>query len=1088
MMTVFLLFSVPLSSFASEPASATEVNVEEEVWDVNSPPGPRGEVEIDTKSGTWMSVDIDPKGHYIIFDLLGDIYRLPIEGGEATSLGSGMAWDMQPRYSPDGMSIAFTSDRAGGDNLWLMDADGNNPRALTKESFRLLNSPTWTPDGQYVAGRKHFTAQRSLGAGEIWIYHTAGGAGLQMTEKSSDQKDLGEPAFSPDGRYLYYSRDASSGSNFSYNKDPNTQIYVIERLDRESGEIKYVTGGPGGAIRPTPSPDGRHLAFLRRERSKTLLMLRDLSSGEERRLADDLDHDMQETWAVHGVYPGFDWTPDGKSLIFWAKGGLHRLDVRDGARAEIPFHVKDTREIREALRFPVSAETGQVGESNGATHFPVRMVRGLCVSPDGRRAVFQALGHLWIQDLPSGEAKRLTRDARFEFDPAWSADGKWISYASWDDEDLGGIHMIRPNGRRQIEIDVGKGHYRSPIMTPDGRSLVYRKTGGGWLRSPLWSQDQGLYIVDISSEEPELLYGGGNTLHFSSDPNQLYFTNRNEEGLRLQSIHLKTREVQTRATSQMGQAIRISPDGRWFAFVDNQRVHLMARPSTGGPLSLSPSVDGAPLRQLSTVGGRDLNFSGDSSGLYWRHGSQLFYAPTEGSEDTHEDIDPLAELGFEQSLDHPKGVSAIVGAKLLTMDSERSLDGVIEDGTILWDGNRIVQVGQRSEVEIPQGANVIDGKGLTVMPGLVDVHFHGGQASDGILPQQNWINLSALSFGVTTVHDPSNNTEMVFSASELQRSGDILGPRIFSTGTIIYGAKGRGYFAEVNSLDDALEHIAQRKGAGAFTVKSYNQPRRDQRQQLLEASRQLEMMVVPEGGSLMMHNLSQIVDGHTGIEHAIPVAPLYEDVLQLWSGTSVGYTPTLGVSYGGLMGENYWYRHTDVWNNERLLAFVPQTIIDQAARRAEHVPDDEYHHISISRSVAALQERGVNIQLGAHGQREGLAAHWELWMFEQGGMTPLQALKAGSLGGAKYIGLDGDIGSIEAGKLADFAVLSADPLLDLSHSTSVQWTVLNGRIYDSKTMEQLWPQQKQVAPLWFQNDGGTQPTISQQTHCGCQQH
>jgi len=259
--------------------------IEKNHWDVANPPGPTETVRIDTRTGTWMSLDVSPDGSEIAFDLLGDIYRIPLSGGEAEALTEGVPWDIQPRYSPDGRYIAFTSDRGGGDNIWVMDRDGSNPRQVTKEDFRLLNSPAWTPDGQYIAARKHFTSRRSLGAGEIWLYHVSGGEGVQMTRRPNDQKDLGEPAFSPDGRYLFYSQDVTPGNTFEYSKDSNAEIYVIQRLDRETGEIERFVTGPGGSIRPTPSPNGRYLAFIRRVRFKTALFLHEIESGAEWPLA-----------------------------------------------------------------------------------------------------------------------------------------------------------------------------------------------------------------------------------------------------------------------------------------------------------------------------------------------------------------------------------------------------------------------------------------------------------------------------------------------------------------------------------------------------------------------------------------------------------------------------------------------------------------------------------------------------------------------------------------------------------------------------------------------------------------------------------
>src|SRR4029077_18198409 len=157
--------------------------------------------------------------------------------------------------------------------------------------------------------------------------------------------------------------------------------------------------------------------------------------------------------------------------------------------------------------------------------------------------------------------------------------------------------------------------------------------------------------------------------------------------------------------------------------------------------------------------------------------------------------------------------------------------------------------------------------------------------------------------------------------AEIQRAGEILGPHIFSTGTILYGAKAP-FKADIANLDDALFHLRRMKAIGAISVKSYNQPRRDQRQQVIAAARELGMLVVPEGGSLFEHNMTMVVDGHTGVEHSIPVARAYKDVRQLWSGTRVGYTPTLIVGYGGIWGENYWYAKTPVWADSRLLSFV----------------------------------------------------------------------------------------------------------------------------------------------------------------------
>ncbi len=230
---VAIMMCFPAFVAHAADAAKPEVKAESEVkkWDVNHPPGEAKTINIDTRTGTWMSVDVSPDGQQVIFDLLGDLYLLPIKGGEAKPLTHSIAWEMQARFSPDGKQIAYMSDAGGGDNIWVMNVDGSNAHAVTKEDFRLLNNPVWSPDGQYIAARKHYSGTRSLGSGEIWMYHTSGGSGVQLNEKPNWQKDLGEPAFSPDGRYVYYSQDTTEGNSFEYNKDSNGQIYQIFRKD-----------------------------------------------------------------------------------------------------------------------------------------------------------------------------------------------------------------------------------------------------------------------------------------------------------------------------------------------------------------------------------------------------------------------------------------------------------------------------------------------------------------------------------------------------------------------------------------------------------------------------------------------------------------------------------------------------------------------------------------------------------------------------------------------------------------------------------------------------------------------------------------
>jgi imidazolonepropionase-like amidohydrolase len=470
----------------------------------------------------------------------------------------------------------------------------------------------------------------------------------------------------------------------------------------------------------------------------------------------------------------------------------------------------------------------------------------------------------------------------------------------------------------------------------------------------------------------------------------------------------------------------------------------------------------------------------DSTKLYWTHGATLYtrqlkdaFEFLEGSpEELPEPVEQGLDLSFQVAADKPAGVIALSGARVVTMrDADRQQE-VIENGVVLIEGNRIRAVGAADQVDLPHDAVVIDVGGKTIIPGLVDAHAHGPFANNELTPRQNWKQYSNLAFGVTTIHDPSNDTTEVFAASEMQRAGLIVAPRIYSTGTILYGAQVPGYTATIDSYEDARFHVQRLKDVGAISVKSYNQPRRDQRQQVIAAGAELEMMVVPEGGAKFQHNMTHVVDGHTGLEHAIPLARGYDDVVQLWSQTETGYTPTLGVAYGGLAGEVFWYDRTEVWENERLMQFSPRFVIEPASMRRTRAPDDHYNHIEVARFAKRLRDAGVSVQIGAHGQREGLAAHWEMWMMQQGGFTPWEAIRAATIDGAAYVGLDGDIGSIEPGKLADLVVIDGNPLEDLRRSEYVSYTMINGRLYDAGTMNQVAPDAVERGKFFFELEGG----------------
>ncbi|HYV06068.1 MAG TPA: amidohydrolase, partial [Blastocatellia bacterium] len=757
-----------------------------EPWDVEADHGPSALVEFDTDEGTWMSCDVSPDGQTIVFDLLGDIYSMPIRGGKAELLSGGVSWECQPRFSPDGKLIAFTSDRDGGDNIWVMDSDGKNRRQITKENYRLVNSPAWTPDSQYILVRKHFVDQRSLGAGEIWMYHVnGGGTGVQLTEKPNWTANSGEPAIDPKGRFVYFVQSTA----FDYNKNVYGSIYWIERYDTTNGRRSVFVQGSGGAIRPQVSPDGKFLSFIRRVGLKTVLFLREIESGREWPVYDNLSRDQQETWAVFGTYPGYAWMPDGNSIIITAQGKFVRVPTRTRqAPQTIPFTAHVSQKVTDAVRY----------EQKVAPDRDTAKLLRWAKSSDGK-ILYSALGKLYIRrgDAAPG---RLLNTNNLEYAPSFSADGSKIAYVTWSDAEKGAVWIANADGSGARKITNVGDQYSNPVFSPDGTKVVYLKGRGSIYHEEdlasestfeihYWDGSQHRYLIDVFSRGPNARMP---ILTFDPKGERVFFMESRPGGgsvnTYLSSVKLTGDDYKQHVESKYAAEMVPSPDGRWLAFKELHKLYVAPFPLTGKLLKLSATDTIVPVKTISAKSGDWLTWSRDSKTVQWTLGENFYEQSLESifkqlAKDEKPAEPKATKIGFEFETARPRGLVALTNARIITMSG----DEVIERGSILIEDNRIKAVGAR--IDIPAAARKIDMTGKTIMPGLVDVHAHMGYNALDIVPEKQWPYYANLAFGVTTTHDPSASTQTVFAQSEMVKSGAMAGPRIFSTGYILYGAE-----------------------------------------------------------------------------------------------------------------------------------------------------------------------------------------------------------------------------------------------------------------------------------------------------------
>ena len=1018
---------------------------------------PTRTISFRTTQGSYMDVDLSPDGTQIIFDLLGDIYTLPITGGNAVQLTRGLACNRYPVWSPNGKQVAFMSDVSGAYHLNVMNADGTKMKTLGLFDLQSdMNNPShyeempvWTPDGFNIAS-------------EGRLYNLAGGSiFLPLQIKYNIH-------FSSDGQFLYYSNDSNEG---------------FQCYDRYTGIVTKRAGLPFNCGNARLSPDGHYLVYISKLGMESNLRVRDLVIGEDRLLAASIEkyRTIEERYA---------FTPDSHSVLIGFGGKLHSIDVQTGADKIIPFAAD------------VNVELGQFNYNTyriTRDSIQAQYIRSANVSPDGSHLVFSALNRLYVMTLPNGIPHLLVNQTDGQYQPIYSPDGKWIAYTTWNDTTGGHLWCVSAVGGHPEQLTRVTGHYEHPTWSPSGKQLAVLKAseinqlhegsaGFGQLQLISVTGEKTIIVEDSVPMKNHLTFSAnGNSLVFEPIQKPMYdprFPKRIPVLPELISVDISSKNarvlaVSVGAISQLND-ITVSPDGRYVVFERCEDIYLSTFPHLDEPVVLD---DWGGLGKLPVIrfriaqGGVDPHWESGGKILSWSYADKFYQVDPDkvvamsiriAQDNPQQDTTNLSEgitlskcvvpdqtitMNVRAARDYTHGIIVLRDARIVSMKGNE----VIEHGTIVITDGRFTAVGPLASVHIPFGAKIFEVTGMTIIPGLVDLHCHMREPL-GIFAQQWWAYLSNLAYGVTTARDPSSSFDS-FGYAELLETGQMIGPRLFTVGRPI-----ETYF-NLKSLDDARALVRKRKMFGAITIKQYNLETRLQKQWLLIAANEAGLNMTNEGDYDALGSLSMMKDGSTGVEHNPIWGNVFNDVTLFVAASGSWLTPTLQVRARRESAIPYFHNLNRQHPDPKIARFWSRWAIKY--RLPSVAPEDTIHpeFIDLSAVDAVISHRGGRVTVGAHGNDEGIGTHWELWALQMGGLTNLEALQAATIRGAEELGMQQDLGSIEVGKLADLIVLNKNPLDNIQNTLSIHDVMKGGILYDGDTLDEIWPEVKKC-PEW----------------------
>jgi Tol biopolymer transport system component/imidazolonepropionase-like amidohydrolase len=957
------------------------------------PSGPQ-QISLTLREGTSMAAALSPDGRTLMIDLQGSLWTLPAAGGTATRVTEEYLDARQPSWAPDGKRVAFQGYADGVWHVYVMNADGSGVRAITSGPFD-DREPSWSRDGRRIA----FSSDRS-GNYDVWDLDVADGAVRQLTTNPANDFS---PAYSP----------VSAAIAFVSDRDDRRGVW---RIDAATAVEASVAPAAGALSAPSWTPDGSKVIVnvLAANRSNLVLDGKEITRDED-------------------VFPfRAQWT-SANELIYTADGKIKKRSLA-GAVSVIEFSA--------AISFTRTPYKHTVRDFDSRAAQPVRGVAAPVISPDGTQVAFLALGDLWLMPIGAstspgtgGAARRLTNDRFVEMDPTWSPDGRSIAYSS--DRDGGMDLWVRDIGSG-AETKVASGATKA-AWAPRGTEIAYIDRAGALAITgraapvhartfetgrPTWAPEGWIAVTALQPYSTRFREGTNQLVLVSTTggaPRKLNPVEHHSIGTRTNDGPVWSR------------------DGSKMAFVMDGAMHIMPTTPTG-------DVIGRP-RRVSSELANSPSWAADSKRLLYQAPSGLKLVDVTENNRT---IDVPINLTWQPQI--PQGRVVVHAGRLFdgkAASLRANVDIVIRD-------NRIEQVvDHRADLH---AGRVIDAAADVVMPGLIEMHAHLSP-DYGERLGRIW-----LAYGITAVRNPASDGYESLEQKESIGAGVRRGPRVFATGGPFDGSRiyyaGGVPLAGGGQLQQELQKTTQ---LGYDLIKTY--VRLDDRLQ-----KQVIDFAHANGMPVTSHEIyPAAASGADGVEHIrgtsrrgySPKVSLlnrsYQDVIDLLTASKMTITPTIGISAGAFP----WMlaRDPSRLDDVRFRTLFPESVVRDMERLSKSIPPADFDRLGaiwqpMLDLVRKVVKGGGVVLAGTDSPifPYALLYHTELEIFQQSGLTPFEVLQTATMRAAEALGEVANLGSVEAGKLADLVIVADDPLVDIRNARKVKTVIKNGEVH---TLEEL---------------------------------